>query len=84
METDITFLNYYNRAILELKKNKKRNEEYFETLDLLINTFILNSDFNEEQKIDKLKCLLYINGSLSEKQIEKIDKEFGIYEESNR
>lgn len=81
---EIDFYNYYERVIVELKKNKKRDKEYFDNLDLLVNTIILNGDFNNEQKIDKLKCIVYLNGSLNEKEIEKIDKEFGLYEENIR
>lgn len=78
----IDFNDYYNRVIIELKKNKKRSKNYFDNLDLLVQTIMLNSDFNELEKIDKLKCLVYLNGSLNEEEIENIDKEFGLSEES--
>lgn len=80
----ISFYDYYDRVIIELKKNKKRDKNYFDNLDLLISTIELNSDFNDLDKIDKLKCLVYLNGSLNEKEIDKIDKEFGLNEESFR
>ena len=55
-----------------------------EQYDLLVQTIMLNSDFNDIDKIDKLKCLIYLNGSLNEKEIENIDKEFGLNEEDYR
>lgn len=80
----VDFNDYYERVIEELKKNKKRNKEYFDNLDLLVQTIMLNSDFSDIDKIDKLKCLMYLNGSLNEKEIENIDKEFGLNEENYR
>lgn len=80
----VDFNDYYERVIEELKKNKKRNKEYFDNLDLLVQTIMLNSDFSDIDKIDKLKCLMYLNGSLNEKEIENIDKEFGLNEEDYR
>lgn len=80
----IEFEDYYKRVIKELKKNKERDKNYFDNLDLLVKTIEYNSDFDDIDKIDKLKCLVYLNGSLNEKEIENIDKEFGLNEESFR
>lgn len=80
----ISFNDYYERVIKELKKNNKRKQDYFDNLDWLIQTIILNSDFDDLEKIDKLKCIVYLNGSLNEEEIENIDKEVGLIEEDNR
>lgn len=76
---NVKFEDYYDRVILELKKRKQRNKEYFNTLGMLVNVIILNST-NDYDKILKLRRLCYSNGSLTEEQINKIDKELG-YEE---
>ena len=78
----VEFEDYYERVIEELKKNKKRDKNYFDNLELLVDTIMINGDFNDLEKIDKLKCLVYLNGSLNEKEIENIDKEFGLSEEN--
>ena len=76
---NVKFEDYYDLVKTELKKGNKRGNNYFDTLGMLVNVIMLNST-NDYDKILKLRRLCYSNGSLTEKQIEKIDKELG-YEE---
>lgn len=82
---EINFNEYYERIMLELKKDNKRNKEYFDNLDLLIQTIFLNNEFNELEKVARLRNLVYSNGSMTKRQLKMIDKELGyekFYEEN--
>lgn len=84
---EIDFAIYYERIVEELKKDKKRNKDYFDTLELLIQMILSNNEFNELERVARLRDLVYSNGSLSKKQLKNIDKELGYekyYEESFR
>lgn len=84
---EINFEDYYGMVRLYLKKNSKRDKKYFDTLDLLVGTIMINNDFTELEKIVRLRELVYQNGSLSKKDLKNIDKELGYekyYEESCR
>ena len=84
---EIDFTIYYERIVEELKKDKKRNKDYFGTLELLIQMILSNNEFNELERVARLRDLVYSNGSLNKKQLKNIDKELGYekyYEESFR
>ena len=84
---EIDFTIYYERIVKELKKDKKRDKSYFDTLELLIQMILSNNEFNELERVARLRDLVYSNGSLSKKQLKNIDKELGYekyYEESFR
>lgn len=84
---EIKFEDYYGMVKLELIKKGKTDKGYFDTLELLMDTILINNDFNELEKIDRLREIVYINGSLNKKQLKNIDKELGLdkyYEESIR
>ena len=84
---EINFEDYYGMVRLFLKKNGKRDKNYFDTLDLLVGTIMINNDFTELEKVARLRELVYRNGSLSKKDLKNIDKELGYekyYEESYR
>jgi hypothetical protein len=84
-ENEINFSEYYDRIIKELKKNEERDEKYFDTLDMLLGTILLNNDLTELDKVACLRNIVYSNGSLDEETLTNIDKELGYekyYEES--
>ena len=84
-EKTVDFEEYYNVVRLELMKNGKRDNSYFDTLDLLINAILVNNDYTELEKVATLRDIVYSNGSLSKKKLKEIDKELGYekyYEES--
>lgn len=84
---EIDFNVYYERVIKELKKNKNREQSYFDNLDLLLSMIFSNNDFTELEKVARLRNIVYNNGSLGKKQLKNIDKELGYeeyYEESYR
>lgn len=84
-ENEINFGKYYDRIIEELKKNEERGEKYFDTLDMLLGTILLNNDLTELDKVACLRNIVYSNGSLNIEKLEEIDKELGYekyYEES--
>lgn len=87
MNNNINFIDYYNKIIFELKKNKSRDQNYFDNLDMLIKVVLSKNDFTELEKVARLRDLVYSNGSLSKEQLKNIDKELGYekyYEESCR
>lgn len=77
LEDIVDFEEYYGMVKLFLSKNNKRDTKYFDTLDLLVSTIMINSDFNELEKVERLRDLVYNNGSLSKKDLQNIDKELG-------
>lgn len=84
---EIDFEEYYGMVRLYLKKNNKRDKSYFDMLDLLVGSIMVNNDFTELEKIARLRDLVYSNGSLNKKELKNIDKELGLdkyYEESVR
>lgn len=84
---NIKFEDYYGLVRLELIKEGKRDTKYFDTLELLMCTITYNNDFTELEKIDRLREIVFVNGSLSKEKLKKIDKELGLdkyYEESVR
>lgn len=87
MNNNINFIDYYNKIIFELKKNKSRDQNYFDNLDMLIKVVLSKNDFTELEKVARLRDLVYSNGSLSKEQLKNIDKELGYekyYEENCR
>ena len=84
---EIDFEEYYGMVKLYLKKNNKRDKSYFDMLDLLVGSIMVNNDFTELEKIARLRDLVYNNGFLNKKELKNIDKELGLdkyYEESIR
>ena len=76
----VSFTDYYGMVLLKLKKNKKRDKNYFDMLDLLVGNIILNNDFTELEKIDRLREIVYTNGSLTKKELKEIEEELKLYE----
>ena len=77
LESVVNFNDYYAMVRLFLKKKGRIDDKYFDTLDLLVGTIMINNDFNELEKIERLRDLVYSNGSLNKKELKQIDKELG-------
>lgn len=74
---DVNFEEYYNMVRLKLIKKGKTNENYFNTLELLMGTIMVNNDYTELEKISILRDIVYTNGSLSKKELKEIEEDLG-------